>query len=67
MVVVVVAAVPINRKQSTKHQTTKGTKTYEDPEKAAAEPTEARRATAENFMVVSWCILFVGIDGLERL
>jgi hypothetical protein len=25
--------------------------TYEDPEKAAAEPTEARTATAENFMV----------------
>jgi hypothetical protein len=25
--------------------------TYEDPEKAAAEPTLARTATAENFMI----------------
>jgi hypothetical protein len=25
--------------------------TYEDPEKAATEPTEAMRATAENFMI----------------
>jgi hypothetical protein len=27
------------------------THTYEDPEKAAAEPTVARRATAENFIL----------------
>ena len=39
--------------------------TYEDPEKAAAEPTEARRATAENFMVVSWCICLLELTVLK--
>jgi hypothetical protein len=27
-------------------------KTYEDPEKAAAEPTEARRAAVESFILI---------------
>ena len=50
---------PINNRPDDKRET------YEDPEKAAAEPTEARRATAENFMVVSWCICLLELTVLK--
>lgn len=39
------------RKMKEEYLTADDESTYEDPEKAAAEPTEARRATAENFMI----------------